>query len=243
MPPVDAPYVDDGLGWNSPALLGEILSLETLEERATALAAHLTLARESSRSSRVHLVRLEGNMERLRSAYLALADDVHRGEPLAPAAEWLLDNFHLLESEARAVRHDLPPRYYRKLPKLASREHAGTARLYAMAVELIRSGDGRLDLERLTRFLKAYQTVAPLTIGELWAWPSILKLALLENLRRLSDGLLARRQGRRAADEIRARLARGDSAVPLPRVLDTAWPSSCFTCASSIRAFPCSAPS
>ncbi|MCM3876572.1 MAG: carbohydrate-binding protein, partial [Thermoanaerobaculia bacterium] len=218
-----APFLEDGLGWNAPALLGEILSLETLEERATALAAHLTLARESKGNGRAHLDRLERNMERLRSAYLALADDVHRGEPLAPAAEWLLDNFHLLESEARAVRHDLPPRYYRKLPKLASREHAGTARLYAMAVELIRSGDGRLDLERLTRFLKAYQTVAPLTIGELWAWPSILKLALLENLRRLSDGLLAHRQGRRAADEIRARLERGDSAVPLPKVLDPAF--------------------
>ena len=221
--PAKAPFLDDSVGWNAPALLGEILSLETLEERATALAAHLTLARESKGSGRAHLGRLERNMERLRSAYLALADDVHRGEPVAPAAEWLLDNFHLLESEARAVRHDLPPRYYRKLPKLASREHAGTARLYAMAVELIRSGDGRLDLERLTRFLKAYQTVAPLTIGELWAWPSILKLALLENLRRLSDGLLARRQGRRAADEIRARLERGDHAVPLPKVLDPAF--------------------
>ncbi len=219
----DAPTASDSVGWNAPALLGEILSLETLEERATALAAHLTLARGSGRRSRAHLVRLEANMERLRSAYLALADDVHRGEPLAPAAEWLLDNFHLLESEARAVRHDLPPRYHRKLPKLASREHAGTTRLYAMAVELIRSGDGRLDLERLTRFLKAYQTVAPLTIGELWAWPSILKLALLENLRRLSDGLLAGRQGRRAADEIRARLERGDRAVPLPKTLETAF--------------------
>lgn len=115
--PAKAPFLDDSVGWNAPALLGEILSLETLEERATALAAHLTLARESKRGGRVHLDRLERNMERLRSAYLALADDVHRGEPLAPAAEWLLDNFHLLESEARAVRNDLPPRYYRKLDR------------------------------------------------------------------------------------------------------------------------------
>jgi cyclic beta-1,2-glucan synthetase len=213
-------FPGDSEGWDAPPLLGEILSLEALEERATSLAAHLTLARDSKGRGPGVLGRLEENIERLRHAYLVLADDVHVGEPIAPAAEWLLDNFHLLESEARAVRHDLPPRYYRKLPKLASREHAGTARLYAMARELIRSGDGRLDLERLTRFMKSFQTVAPLTIGELWAWPSILKAALLENLRRLSDGVLLRRQGRRAADEFRARLERDDRAAPLPKALD-----------------------
>ncbi len=216
-------FPGDGDGWDDPPLLGEILSLEALDERATSLAAHLTLARDSRGRGRGVLGRLEENIEWLRHAYVVLADDVHVGEPIAPAAEWLLDNFHLLESEARAVRHDLPPRYYRKLPKLASREHAGTARLYAMARELIRSGDGRLDLERLTRFMKSFQTVAPLTIGELWAWPSILKAALLENLRRLSDGVLLRRQGRRAADEFRARLERDDRAAPLPKVLDPAF--------------------
>ncbi|MGE5276093.1 MAG: GH36-type glycosyl hydrolase domain-containing protein [Acidobacteriota bacterium] len=210
-------------------LRGEVLSLEGLEERAKNLAAVFTLSRDSNRGGREVLRRLEENIERLRHAYIVLADDVHRGEPIAPAAEWLLDNFHLVEAEARAVRHDLPPRYYRKLPKLASREHAGAARLYAMAVELIRSGDGRLDLERLTRFMKAYQTVAPLTMGELWAWPSILKLALLENLRRLSDGVLGWREERRAADEIRARFERGDSAVPLPKVLEPGFVAQLLT--------------
>ena len=210
-------------------LRGEVLSLEGLEERAKTLAAVFTLSRDSKRRGREVLRRLEENIGRLRHAYIVLADDVHRGEPIAPAAEWLLDNFHLVEAEARAVRHDLPPRYYRKLPKLASREHAGAARLYAMAVELIRSGDGRLDLERLTRFMKAYQTVAPLTMGELWAWPSILKLALLENLRRLSDGVLGWREERRAADEIWARFERGDSAAPLPKVLEPAFVAQLLT--------------
>ncbi len=167
--------------------------------------------------------RLEGNIRLLNAAYQALADDVHRGLPVPPAGEWILDNFHLIESEERAVRHDLPVQYYRKLPKLAAREFLGKARIHAMALELIRHGDGRLDQERLTRFVLAFQTVAPLTIGELWAWPSMLKLALIENLRSLADGILAGRIARLEADAALARLERGDPRDPLPDPLPNAF--------------------
>ncbi len=207
-------------------LRGELLSLEGLEERAKTLAAVFTLV-PASRASRAGghdvLPRLEGNIRALAAAYRALADDVHRGVVVPPAAEWLLDNFHLVESEARAVRHDLPVRYYRRLPKLAAREFAGKARVHAMALELIRHGDGRLDAERLARFVVAFQTVAPLTIGELWAWPSMLKLALLENLRLLTDGILAGRAARREADAALARLENGAAAGPLPDPLPSAF--------------------
>jgi cyclic beta-1,2-glucan synthetase len=92
-----------------------------------------------------------------------------------------------------------------------------------LAVELIRHGDGRLDVERLTRFVLAFQTVAPLTIGELWALPSLLKLALLENLRILIDGVVAGRASRRAADAALARLESGASPLRLPDPLPSAF--------------------
>jgi cyclic beta-1,2-glucan synthetase len=129
-----------------------------------------------------------------------LADDLHHGQFITAGAEWLFDNFHLITSEIVEIRRNLPPTYYRELPSLAVREHAGEARIYAIAVELIRHSDSRLDAQQLTQFLASYQRVAPLTIGELWAWPSMLKLALIENLRRLADEMLAARQARRAAD-------------------------------------------
>jgi cyclic beta-1,2-glucan synthetase len=204
-------------------LRGELLSPEGLEECAKSLAASFTLTPASRIGGRNVLPRLEGNIRALNAAYRFLADDVHQGVAVPPAAEWLLDNFHLVESEARAVRHDLPVRYYRKLPKLAAREFSGNARIHAMALELIRHGDGRLDAERLTRFILAFQTVAPLTIGELWAWPSMLKLALLENLRLLTDGIIAGRTARLEADAALARLAKGDPPGSLPDPLPNAF--------------------
>src|SRR5258706_5424926 len=94
-----------------------------------------------------------------------------------------------------------------------------------MAVEIIRHSDSRLDRPKLVRFMNAFQTVAPLTIGELWAWPSMLKLALIENLRRLAEKILESRAARRAADAYVAQIdSAGQGAVPaLPGVLHTAF--------------------
>jgi cyclic beta-1,2-glucan synthetase len=196
---------------NEP-LRGEILSIEALEDQARALAGRFTLA-PGRRSGYDVLGRLRENVRSLRKTYRLLSDDCRRGEVVDPAAEWLLDNFHLLESEARSTLHNLPAHYYRKLPKLAAREHAGQARVHALAVALVRHGDGRLDSERLERFPSAFQNVAPLTIGELWAWPSMLRLSLLENVRILGERILAARSARHWANDVVAQL---DAPGPLP---------------------------
>lgn len=181
-------------------LRDELLSIERLEERAKALAARFTVDPSPRRLARSVFPRFQENARVLNQAYRVLADDVHRGAFVTPAGEWLLDNFHLVTSEILGVRRDLPRGYYRELPKLALRELAGHARVYALAVELIRHSDSRLDRHQLVRFLNSFQTVAPLTIGELWAWPSMLKLALIENLRRLAEEALEAREARWAAD-------------------------------------------
>jgi cyclic beta-1,2-glucan synthetase len=203
----------------------ELLSIERLEERAKALAARFTLDRSPRRWARHGFPRLEDNARALHEAYRIMADDVHQGAFVTAATDWILDNFHVVASEIRDVRQNLPRGYYRELPKLALREQAGTARVYAMAVEIIRHSDSRLDRPKLVRFMNAFQTVAPLTIGELWAWPSMLKLALIENLRRLADKILESRAARRAADAYVAQIdSAGQGAVPaLPAVLHTAF--------------------
>lgn len=195
----------------------ELLSTERLEERAHTLAAHFTL--DSHRRSSSIFPRFRDNARVLGGAYRTLAEDVRRGEFVTPAAEWLLDNYHLISAEVRDIRQHLPHKYYRELPTLAAQEGAGRPRVYAMAVELLRHSDSRLETGQLAAYLNSYQRIAPLTIGELWAWPSMLKLALIENLRRLADEILEGRGARRDADAFIARLAAG---APLSRTLPAA---------------------
>ena len=199
-------------------LRDELLSIEGLEERAVALAASFTIDPNRRRGAQNILPRFEDNVRVLRGAYRMLADDLRSGHFVTSAAEWLLDNFHLITAEVLDIRRNLPRTYYRELPTLAAREQAGHARIYAVAVELVRHSDSRLDRQQLTQFLNSYQRVAPLTIGELWAWPSMLKLALIENLRRLSEEMLTARAERAAADTYISRV--GDpgepGVVPLP---------------------------
>ncbi|HYN05586.1 MAG TPA: glucoamylase family protein, partial [Vicinamibacteria bacterium] len=197
-------------------LRDELLSIERLEERAKALAARLTVDPTPRRNARDLFPRFDDNARVLREAYLSMAEDVHRGEFVTSAAEWLLDNYHLVASEIRDVRQNLPRGYYRELPKLATRELAGDARVYALAVELVRHSDSRLDRQQLLRFLNSYQTVASLTIGELWAWPSMLKLALIENLRRLAEEAIDAREARRAADLYVAQIDAAGHGQPPP---------------------------
>src|SRR2546426_764479 len=97
---------------------------------------------------------------------------------------------------------------------------------FTLARDPRRHTDGRLDRYQLVRFMTAYQTVAPLTIGELWAWPSMLKLALIENLRRLADETLQGRDARLRADSYLTQIGGAGDAAPLPslpEVLETAY--------------------
>jgi cyclic beta-1,2-glucan synthetase len=206
-------------------LRGELLNVERLEEKAKDLAASHTLARRSRGGARAFVTRLDDSSAVLREAYRCLAEDVHKGAFISPAAEWLLDNFYLVESEIREIRRNLPRQFYVELPKLASREMAGAARVYAMALAIIRHSDGRLDPNRLRRFMVAYQSVASLTIGELWAWPSMLKLALIENVRLLAEDTLESRRDREAADRLIAELEATPEGRPprLPPVLRSAY--------------------
>jgi cyclic beta-1,2-glucan synthetase len=188
----------------------ELLSIELLEEHARRLAALLSIAPRHRGSGRAHLRQLNGHMRALREVYAVLADDA-RQEPLSPAAEWLLDNFHIISAASRDIHHDLPPSFFKRLPQIAADEFAGLPRIYALALELIGSSAGRLDAQRLQRFISAFQSVTPLTIGELWAWPSALKLALLDHLRARGDVLAATRAHRLAADRLVAAMDSADA--------------------------------
>jgi cyclic beta-1,2-glucan synthetase len=205
-------------------LRSELLNLERLEEHARAHAATLTVDRFRG-GVRAHRARLRDNARVLRKAYAAFAEDVKK-DAIPPAAEWLLDNFHLIEAETLSVERDLPPRYFAELPKLKARECRGLPRVYVMALEIVRHSDAHIDAHRLERALAAYQTVVTLSLGELWAWPSLLKTAFIENLRRICEELLDGRESRALAGRYLAPLeSSGDPEMlpPLPAELKTSF--------------------
>jgi cyclic beta-1,2-glucan synthetase len=193
----------------------ELLGIELLEEHARRLAALLSVARRGRGRGRAHLRRLNDDARVLRRVYTALADDARR-DGVSPAAEWLLDNFHVISTAARDIRHDLPPSFFRRLPRVATDEFAGLPRIHALALELIRCSAGSLDAQRLHRFITAFQSITPLTIGELWAWPSALKFALVQHLRVRADILAQSRVHQREADRLAGTLETGS--VPLGRM-------------------------
>src|SRR5512136_1679074 len=103
-------------------------------------------------------------------------------ESLSYAAEWMLDNFYLVQQTLRQIREDMPPGFYRQLPKLAAGPLAGYPRVYAVAQELVVIQTAHLDLDRVKRFIQLYQDITPLTMGELWALPVMLRLSSIECL-------------------------------------------------------------
>ena len=189
-------------------LRDELFSVDQLDRHAKVLASQHVVAAKDQRGSDRLLPRLAENEEFLSEAYRLVAEAVTRGRRITPAAEWFLDNYPLIEEQIRTARRHLPRGYSRELPLLSQGPLAGYPRVYAIALELISHVDGRVDAESLRAFTASYQSVVPLQLGELWAIPIMLRLALLENLRRVVARVSAGRRDReRAAHWIERMLA------------------------------------
>ena len=188
-------------------------------ERLEAHARSLSLAQPvTSRGggSRSLSARLAANGEALRLAYRAICQGAAQGHAITPAAEWLIDNYHLVEKQFQEVKSDLPAGYYRQLPTLATGPFAGYPRIFGVAWAFVAHTDSRFDVDMLRRFILAYQEQFPLTIGELWALSITLRIILVENLRRIGDLIVQNRNDRKTADDVANRLLGTQSSKPEP---------------------------
>ena len=166
-------------------LHSELFSPEQMQNHGKALAQEHVLSTSLLHPDRL-LKRMDDNEAVLEDVRSLLSETVAVNGRIVPAGEWLLDNFYLIENIIRTTRRDLPMNYNRELPRLKNSSPVGQPRVYAIAIERISHGDGYVDAETLPEFINAYQTVARLTLGELWAIPIMLRLALIENLRRIA---------------------------------------------------------
>ncbi len=175
----------------------ELFTIDQLTRHAKALATNVTVDRREQ-SNRL-LSELDANEQVLR-AFNRVTLTVTPSRRVTPAAEWLLDNFYLIEEQIQLARRHLPKGYSRELPRLVRGASAGLPRVYDMALELITHTDAQIDAPPLNAFVAAYQTVSPLKLGELWAIPIMLRLGLIENLQRIATRLATAREDRDLAD-------------------------------------------
>ena len=183
---------------DEPPLRSELFSADQMEQHGKSLAASHTLTPRRAKGQL--LTRLAENERILIEVCQLLTAAVTANRQITPAGEWLLDNFYLIEEQIRTAKRHLPKGYSRELPRLAHGPSAGLPRVYDIALETIAHGDGRVDPESLRRFVASYQTVTALKLGELWAIPIMLRLALIENLRRVAARSAAGRIDRNLAD-------------------------------------------
>ena len=186
-------------GGGDAPIRSELLSADQMEESGKKLAGSHILDLKNH-SGQLLLERLAENEEVLTEVRNLITDAVKAKRQITPADEWLLDNFYLIEEHIQTGKRHLPRGYSRQLPCLANGPSASLPRVYDIALEIISHGDGRVDPERLTRFVSAYQSETILKLGELWAIPIMLRLSLIENLRRIATLVATGRRERDLAD-------------------------------------------
>jgi cyclic beta-1,2-glucan synthetase len=188
--------------WSSDALVrAELFSIERLEQHAESLADAQPVAGSGARA-RTLAGRVRDNHHQLVEAHRALVKASADGQPMTPAAQWLTDNFHVVEAQISGIRQDLPSGYYRQLPKLATGPFVGYPRVLGLSWAFVAHTDSHFDPNTLCRFVRAYQHVQPLSIGELWAVPITLRIVLIENLRRAATRIIENRVQRQQANAI-----------------------------------------
>ena len=183
---------------DEPPLRSELFSSDQMKRHGRVLAESHNL-RPGCPSNRL-LTRLAENETVLIEAHKLLTEAVKADRRIVPAGEWLLDNFYLIEEQIRMAQRHLPKRYSRELPHLLNGPSGGIPRVYDIALEIVSHGDGCADAESLSNFVEAYQTVTDLKLGELWSIPIMLRLALIENLRRIVARIARGRMDRNRAE-------------------------------------------
>lgn len=198
-------------------LRSQLFNVEQMEVHGPVLARmHRVQPRPSPERL---LARLAENQGLLDDAFTVLTRMVQEDMRITPAGEWLLDNYYLVEEQIHTARQHLPEGYSRQLPCLDRGPSAGLPRVYDLSLEAIAHGDGRIDAETISRFVAAYQSVTPLKLGELWAVPIMLRLALIDNLRRMAVRVMNDGVHRRLAGEWARRLNQTAAESPMNVVL------------------------
>jgi cyclic beta-1,2-glucan synthetase len=200
------------------AIRADLFPPEKLIEQARVLAVAQEIQRDVPPKSEL-LKQFQKNSAFLHAAYDSINTAAAAGDPIPPAEEWFVDNFHVIADQLAGIKEDLPKKFYVELPALAKGTLRGCPRTYEMALQLIAHTDSRLDPEILRDYIRSYQSVSPLTTGELWAIAILLRVGLIENLKRLILVSDHERGARKDANRFAERLIGAKSSEEIQTIL------------------------
>jgi len=198
-PQVLLDILDGARGSVPPPIRSEIFGLQRFAQHGRSLGQTHRTAKASWRAS-TFSPRLHNNIRALREAQNYIGEQVSTGYDISPAAEWLLDNFHLIEAQLKEIYEGLPRSFFRTLPVLQDPPLAGLPRVYGVAWAFVAHTDSAFDEELLKQFLSAYQETRQLNLAEMWALPTTLRVVLIENLRRLAERVAINKAAREVAN-------------------------------------------
>ena len=191
--------LDSSRGVIEPPIRSEIFGAARFAQHGQSLAQTHRADSEAPVAA-AFFPRLQVNIRVLREAFEYIGKQVASGYDISPAAEWILDNFHLIEGQIKEIHDGLPRSYFRSLPVLVDEPLAGLPRIYGVAWAFVAHTDGAFDESLLSQFLLAYQSARDLNLSEVWALPTTLRVVLIENLRRLAERVGANKAAREVAN-------------------------------------------
>jgi len=199
------------------------LDAAELEKHAAEIARNHPVGR-ASRNLNWLIRRLNDNYSKITNVYKSLNIDVRESFPTAPSAEWLLDNFYIIEEQVKIIRRSLSKGRYSRLPVLKRGYLKGYPRVYAIALEIVAHAKGSIDEKSIVSFIQAYQSQSLLSMSELWAVPLMLRIALVESIRNTCETIEASRQDWYRAEELVSRIvSSGPDEQRIGRILAEAF--------------------
>lgn len=186
------------------------LSAEELQKHAMEIARSHPVGK-SAKSLHWLVRRLNENYGVISGIYKAMNTDIKESFPTAPATEWLLDNFYIIAEQVKFIGKNLSKGRYSRLPMLKKGYLKGYPRVYAIALEIVAHSNGNIDEKTLTSSIQAYQSQVLLSMGELWAIPLMLRIALIESIRYVCEKINSSRMEWHKAEELAARISSLDN--------------------------------
>lgn len=158
-----------------------LLGQEELVDHAVRLAMDHKVSFGRRKGIRLYR-QVKGYRRGLRRIYQTLSGFAEEGHSIATGSEWIIDNYYLLEDHLDEILQYLADHLDRPLPKLLSGPYKDYPRIYRLAMELIETSDSLVDPDLIDHFIRGYQSQKPLDMRELWAFPILLRVALIRNI-------------------------------------------------------------